>query len=402
MQLLTKSSTNAYPSPYAGAEYTYLKGLGRTKLTVSPVSHSRFVLERSQGANWAMAFPGTVTVRCRGCTSWINADGNVTTISPTGTTTFAWTMSSDAPKTPKVNTSTFPEHNHVNQWQHNMEYARSPLFDSWVASNLLPSTTSSTRRPGPTRRPTSTRPATRTTATGSSEFLARNDQSVQKGGIAKRAMSTACPGVPAAQYPSEVASGWAAVKIKGGMITARGIVFDTAGNLLIVESGKGITAHTLASDGSGCIASSKTLIKQNNLNHGIYLNDTTLYASSMTTVWKWTYDPKAVAVGSNKTVVVTGMYNGGHPTRSLIISPNNPSLLIISHGSNDNFDFPSGNINIARSNIKVFDMNSVPTGGYNYVTGGQTPAYGLRNEVGLTFDPIICSLSLFNPPANLC
>jgi glucose/arabinose dehydrogenase len=186
------------------------------------------------------------------------------------------------------------------------------------------------------------------------------------------------------------------------MITARGIVFDTAGNLLIVESGKGITVHTLASDGSGCIASSKTLIKQNNLNHGIYLNGTALNASSMTTVWKWTYDPKAIAVGSTKTVVVTGMYNSGHPTRSLIISPNYPNLLIVSHGSNDNFDFPSRNVNIARSNIKVFDMNSIPTGGYNYVTGGHTPAYGLRNEVGPTFNPNNMFVGTNLNPRNVC
>ncbi|KAN0104437.1 hypothetical protein V8E51_010182 [Hyaloscypha variabilis] len=198
-------------------------------------------------------------------------------------------------------------------------------------------------------------------------------------------MPTACAGVPVAQYPGEVATGWAAVKVKGDMISARGVIFDSAGNLLVVESGKGITAHTL--DATGCIVSSKTLIKQNNLNHGIYLNGTTLYASSMTTVWKWTYDPKAIAVGSTKTVVVAGMYNGGHPTRTLIISPNHPNLLAVSHGSNDNFDFPSGNFNVARANIKVFDMDAVPTGGYNYVTGGHTPAYGLRNEVGLTFDP---------------
>jgi len=198
-------------------------------------------------------------------------------------------------------------------------------------------------------------------------------------------MPTACAGVPVDQYPGEVATGWAAVKVKGDMISARGLIFDSAGNLLVVESSKGITAHTL--DATGCVVSSKTLIKQNNLNHGIYLNGTTLYASSMTTVWERTYDPKAIAVGSTKTVVVAGMYNGGHPTRTLIISPNHPNLLVVSHGSNDNFDFPSGNVNVARANIKVFDMDAVPTGGYNYVTGGHTPAYGLRNEVGLTFDP---------------
>lgn len=313
-------------------------------------------------------------------------------------------MSSTAPKTPKSNTSTFEEHDHVNNYQHNMEYARNPLFDTWVAANLLPSTTSSTRRPGPTRRPTSTRSAATATATITrmvpAELLARTDRGVQKRGLAKRSMPTACAGVPAAQYPGEVAPGWAAVKVKGGMLSARGIIFDTAGNLLVVESGKGITAHTL--DAFGCITSSKILIKQNNLNHGIYLNGTTLYASSMSTVWKWSYDPKAISVGSTKTVVVTGMFNGGHPTRSLIISPNHPNLLIVSHGSNDNFDFPSGNVNVARSNIKVFDMNAVPTSGHNYVTGGHTPAYGLRNEVGLTFDPNNMFVAITNAVKDPC
>jgi hypothetical protein len=189
------------------------------------------------------------------------------------------------------NTSTFEIHDHVNQWQHNMEYARSPLFDTWVSNNLLPSTTSSTRRPGPTtRRATPTRSAPRPTATTTravpAELLAHRDGNVEQRGLARRSMPTACGGVPAAQYPGEATSGWAAVKVKSGMISARGIVFDTAGNLLVVESGKGITAHTL--DASGCIVSSKTLIKQNNLNHGICLNGTALYASSMTAVWKWT------------------------------------------------------------------------------------------------------------------
>jgi hypothetical protein len=35
--------------------------------------------------------------------------------------------------------------------------------------------------------------------------------------------------------------------VKGNMAAARGIVFDTAGHLLVVESGLGITAHTLVS-----------------------------------------------------------------------------------------------------------------------------------------------------------
>ena len=84
---------------------------------------------------------------------------------------------------------------------------------------------------------------------------------------------------------------------------------------------------------------------------------------------------------------MTGMYPGGHATRTLAIPPNHPNLLVISHGSNDNFDYASADINIGRSNVKVFDMTSTPTTGYNYVSGGRTSGYGLRNEVGLTFDP---------------
>lgn len=38
--------------------------------------------------------------------------------------------------------------------------------------------------------------------------------------------------------------------MKGGMTAARGVVFDSAGHLLVVESGLGITAHTLVSLGS--------------------------------------------------------------------------------------------------------------------------------------------------------
>ena len=80
------------------------------------------------------------------------------------------------------------------------------------------------------------------------------------------------------------------------------------------------------------------------------------------------------------------MYNGGHPTRTLIIPPSHPNLLVISHGSDANFDYDAGNINTERAVVKVFDMSSVPSGGYNFVTQGYQAGYGLRNEVGLAFD----------------
>jgi len=80
------------------------------------------------------------------------------------------------------------------------------------------------------------------------------------------------------------------------------------------------------------------------------------------------------------------MNNGGHATRTLVIPKNKPNLLVVSCGSNENLDIASGNMATERAVVKVFDMNSVPSGGYNYVTGGYQAGYGLRNEVGIVFD----------------
>jgi len=85
-------------------------------------------------------------------------------------------------------------------------------------------------------------------------------------------------------------------------------------------------------------------------------------------------------------VVVNGMNNGGHPTRTITIPKNNPNLLVVSMGSNENIDIASGNIAAERGVIKVFNLSTVPSGGYDYTTGGWQAGYGLRNEVGIVFD----------------
>jgi len=67
-----------------------------------------------------------------------------------------------------------------------------------------------------------------------------------------------------------VASGWRVAPILGKLSNPRGIVLDSRGNLLVVERNKGITIHTLGSN--GCVTSSKTLISDTSLNHGIDIN----------------------------------------------------------------------------------------------------------------------------------
>jgi glucose/arabinose dehydrogenase len=81
------------------------------------------------------------------------------------------------------------------------------------------------------------------------------------------------------------------------------------------------------------------------------------------------------------------MVNGGsHLTRTLAIAPHKPNLLVVSHGSNANIDTAAADKKTGRAIIKVFDLSSIPSGGYNYVSGGYNAGYGIRNEVGITFD----------------
>lgn len=154
----------------------------------------------------------------------------------------------------------------------------------------------------------------------------------------------------------------------------------------MVQNGLGITAHKVGPD--GCLGSSKTLITQRNLNHGLVLSPDgkSLYASSATSVFVWDYDASTMSVSESSRTLITGMDSRGHVTRTLVIPPKHPNLLIVSHGSNDNFDYDSGDIKVGRSCVKVFDISKTPIDAYNYVSQGYNLGYGLRNEVGLAFD----------------
>ncbi|KAI0015009.1 soluble quino protein glucose dehydrogenase [Xylariomycetidae sp. FL0641] len=209
----------------------------------------------------------------------------------------------------------------------------------------------------------------------------------QVGSASQRRETTAsCPQVPAPLHPYNLAPGWKAVKVADGLHSPRDLVIDAAGRLLIVEEGVGVSQHTV--DGNGCITSSRMLVSDSALNHGIYFSPDghTLYASSTPSVFRWSYDPSSGNIGSGPTTVVTGMDTSGHNTRTLIISKASPDLLVVAHGSNANLDYASVDPKISRAIVKVFDMASVPTGGYNYAAAGWDAGHGLRNEVGLAFD----------------
>jgi glucose/arabinose dehydrogenase len=168
---------------------------------------------------------------------------------------------------------------------------------------------------------------------------------------------------------------------------ARGIIFDIQGRLLIVQSGIGITALTLSNDSCATVISTSTVLKNSSLNHGIEFSPDgrTLYASSTDSAWSWSYNVNDATV-SNPKLLVGNMGGTTHSTRTLHISPSLPNLLVISRGSDGNIDPSAASISSGHSQVKVFDLTKVPSGGYDYTQEGGLLAYGVRNEVGITSD----------------
>jgi glucose/arabinose dehydrogenase len=289
---------------------------------------------------------------------------------------FAYGLSSKAPAQPANNRSTFNVHSSFGNYKIDLSKGQNAEFDTLVAANLvndIPSVPTSVLVPTSSM---TLQPTTLSTSATTSAAPQPTQTSVP----------SFCADVPALAFPVEVAKGWKVTKVAGGLTQPRGMVSDAAGNLLVVQNGLGISAHKVGPD--GCFTSSKTLIAQRNLNHGIALSldGKTLYVSSATSVFAWSYDSVTLSVSNTSTTLITGMDNTGHVTRTLAIPPNHPNLLLVSHGSNDNFDYGSADIKTARSCIKVFDTTKVSSGGYDYVTEGYQMGYGLRNEVGLAFD----------------
>jgi hypothetical protein len=366
VQVLIIVSGLSLPQPYAEAEYSYLKGTGYN------------------ATHW------TLNVRCKGCSQWIDTEGNTVSLDTTNPALpFAHGLSNKFVKEPANNRSTFNSHSGTGHWSLDLSQGKNVDFDKLVASNLV------VDKPPTTPTPSSTPVRSSTLAT--SVLSSATPGPVQSG------VPASCAGVKDFHSPVLTAKGWKAVKVAGDLTQPRGLAFDTAGNLLVVQNGKGITAHTIGSN--GCLASETLVISQKNLNHGMVLSadGKTLYASSATQVYAWDYDAATKTVGNSSKIIIGGMDNRGHVTRSLAIPPKHPNLLIVSHGSNDNYDMDAGNMAVGRSCVKVFDTTKVPTNGYDYPSGGYQMGYGLRNGVGLAFDANGMYVFPFSPvpPQNI-
>ncbi|KAK3903924.1 soluble quino protein glucose/sorbosone dehydrogenase, partial [Staphylotrichum tortipilum] len=207
---------------------------------------------------------------------------------------------------------------------------------------------------------------------------------------------SACATVLKPSYSAPVvADGWKAQLIATDLSRPRGLKFDTKGALLVIESGVGLKHLTFTDNGGTCLSvkSSKTVITDKDLNHGLELSQDgkTLYVSSASTVFSYTYDPDTISA-TNPTRLITNMSHpsgGGHVTRTLLLSKKHPSHLLVSRGSASNLDLPSLTESSGVSQIRVFNISSEASSSfpYDYPTGGVLLARGLRNSVGVAEHP---------------
>ncbi|KAH8598696.1 soluble quino protein glucose/sorbosone dehydrogenase [Bisporella sp. PMI_857] len=200
-----------------------------------------------------------------------------------------------------------------------------------------------------------------------------------------------CPALQAS-YPAPVVSdGWNATLIAQDLDSPRGILFDNAGGLLVVQRRSGIVHLALEDGDNGCVRVSKqtNLIDQDSLNHGITLSEDgkTLYASSSDEVYSWSYDASGPSV-TDRTTVVSGMDSGGHTSRTLLMSKKEPGILVISRGSSSNFDSQAQRISSGISQIKAFDLTNLRGSVYDYSSQGILLGWGLRNSVGVAEEPL--------------
>jgi glucose/arabinose dehydrogenase len=123
-----------------------------------------------------------------------------------------------------------------------------------------------------------------------------------------------------------------------------------------------------------------------NLNHGLAVTSTHLYASESTAVYRWPYDADIMNVTGAMEIVIDNINADGrggapfgHTTRTLAITQDEMTLYV-SVGSDDNIDPDS-----FRSRIRRFSLADASLFPLNFIEG-EVFVDGLRNEVGITFD----------------
>jgi len=169
-----------------------------------------------------------------------------------------------------------------------------------------------------------------------------------------------------------------------GLSGPRGVEIAANGDVLIVENSRGVIAALWDDNRDGVSGSNEraTLATQTGLNHGIVIDARNgfLYASNPTDVYRWKYTSGQRTNLGTSQHVISNIPCCHHTTRTLRLSPDG-TYLYVQSGSEDNVAPDPGHAQIHRFKVAslggtVVDWNS-----------GEVVAVGLRNEVGIRFDP---------------
>lgn len=176
-----------------------------------------------------------------------------------------------------------------------------------------------------------------------------------------------------------------------GLTKPRSIAFDAAGNLMVVESGSGITNLVLQDDGGTCITvkDRKVVVDNGALNHGLALSHdgNVLFASTPEAAYSWSYNAEESKVSEKNQTLITNMNTDDHTTRTLLLSQKVDGMLVVSRGSTSNVDGEAALLSSGHSQVKAFNTNNVSDGGYDFNSDGLRLGWGLRNSVGLVEHP---------------
>ncbi|RSL94736.1 hypothetical protein CDV31_014177 [Fusarium ambrosium] len=195
-------------------------------------------------------------------------------------------------------------------------------------------------------------------------------------------------------YEAPVAAdGWSYRLVASELSRPRGILFDTEGALIVVDTGVGLVHLELEDQGRTCLRVRKktVLLENEDLNHGIAISKDgrTLYASTDDEVYSWSYDPSTVRLSeSSERTLVTNMTNSGHTSRTLLISEKHTGVLVVSRGSQGNDDVEAEDRSTGHSQLRAFNVSALgeKSKPYDYLDGDLL-GWGLRNSVGVAEHP---------------
>ena len=206
---------------------------------------------------------------------------------------------------------------------------------------------------------------------------------------------SSCPQPKSNVISLHISPGYALTKLVDGLEHPRQLVTDAANNLVVSSLGDGIIGLKIAYDGAGCpsVAEKKVLVPDNgqNFTHAVLLSPDgkTLFASTPEFVFAWDYDAHKVAVTGMAKTIVKGMFISATTlsiTRALAIPKEHPGKLMAFRGSEDDKDYSGADPTKGFSEIKLFDWQTAPAGGYDFTKDGEVFAHGIRDTTDFIQD----------------